>query len=76
MHAYPANHPVWKLIRLVVVGTILLGCLAFVYAGLDKRDALTLIATLAGLGGFDMAKAVITKPKPSNDDEMDESEIK
>lgn len=71
---YPANHPVWKLARLIVVGVILLGCLAFVYAGLDQRDLITLIATLAGLGGYDLLKAKVTKPKDHSTDDGDESD--
>lgn len=59
---YPSDHPIWKLLRLAVVGVILLGCLAFVYAGLDQRDAITLIATLAGLGGYDLLKSKVSKP--------------
>jgi hypothetical protein len=52
-----ASHPIWKLIRLALVGGILLALLHFNYKGLDARDATTILATLAALGGFDAATA-------------------
>ena len=55
------KHPLWKLARLVVVALILIGCLAFVYAGLDKRDIITVISVLVGLGGFDWLKSSVAK---------------
>jgi hypothetical protein len=56
-----ASHPIWKLIRLALVGGILLALLHFNYKGLDARDATTILATLAALGGFDAAKGAATK---------------
>ena len=58
------KHPLWKLARLLTVAAILVACLAFVYAGLDKRDIITVIATLAGLGGFDWLKSSVAKGDP------------
>ena len=63
MNVYPANHPVWKLIRLLIVGSLMLGFLALNYNRLDARDTMTIFGTLAGLLGFDVVKAAITKPK-------------
>lgn len=51
-----ASHPLWNLIRLVVVGCVLVALLKFNYKGLDPRDVLTVLLTLAGLGGFDAIK--------------------
>jgi RsiW-degrading membrane proteinase PrsW (M82 family) len=66
-----ANHPLWKIIRLAVVGGLLLGFLALNYNRLDNRDTMTIFGTLAGLLGFDALKAKITgesKMIPKEDD--------
>lgn len=57
---YPANHPIWKLLRLLIVGGLLLGFLAFNYNQLDSRDTMTVFGTLAGLLGYDVLKARVT----------------
>ena len=63
---YPADHPFWKFMRLVVLGCVLcivLGmCLAFNYKnGWAPEDVNTLLITLASLvgavGGYDVLKA-------------------
>lgn len=56
-----SSHPIWKIIRLAVVGMILLAMLALGYNRFDERDVITILATLGGLGGFDFAKSAVTK---------------
>ena len=53
MSNYPANHPLWTILRLLVVGLLLLGFLALNYERLDSRDATTILGVLAGLAGYD-----------------------
>jgi len=62
-----SNHPVWKIIRLGVVGLILLAMLALGYNRFDERDILTILATLGGLGSFDFAKSAATKKSSSEE---------
>lgn len=67
MNIYPANHPVWKLLRLLIVGGLMLGFLALNYNRLDNRDTMTIFGTLAGLLGFDALKAKLTKSKQTDE---------
>lgn len=53
MSNFPANHPFWNILRLLVVGALLLGFLALNYSRLDPRDATTILGVLAGLAGYD-----------------------
>ena len=53
-------HPVWRLLRLVVVGALLLGFLALNYNRLDSRDTTTILGVLLGLCGFDAVKQQVT----------------
>lgn len=63
-----AKHPIWKLLRLVIVGGLLLGFLALNYNRLDSRDTMTIFGTLAGLLGFDALKAKLTSDRPTGRD--------
>ena len=62
MNIPPSDHVLWKILRLAVVGGLLTALLHFNYLGFDKRDVLTILITLGGLGGFDVAKSAMTKP--------------
>lgn len=53
MSSYPANHPLWNILRLVITGLLLMGFLKYNYNQVDIRDAGTLIGVLAGLAGYD-----------------------
>jgi len=53
MSNFPANHPVWSLLRLLIVGSLLMGFLTYNYNQVDKRDLVTLVGVLAGLAGYD-----------------------
>lgn len=63
-----SKHAVWKLLRLVIVGGLLLGFLALNYNRLDSRDTMTIFGTLAGLLGFDALKSKLTNEKPTSSD--------
>lgn len=65
---YPADHPLWKLLRLVVVGTFttvaLVVLLAFGYQnGWTSADWKTVVGsvgtTLVSVGAFDKIKAML-----------------
>lgn len=66
-----ADHPVWKLATLVVVGVILVLMLKFNYqSGWAPADYFTLISVLLGVGGVQMTQMVATafgkKPTDGN----------
>lgn len=69
MQVPPADHPLWKLLRLAVVGAILLAFLAMNYNRLDERDATTILGVLLSLAGFDATKAQLTKSNREQDGE-------
>jgi hypothetical protein len=55
-------HPLWKIIRLAVVGGILIACCSTMYrSGFDTKDIMLIATTLLGLGGFDQFKSMVTK---------------
>ena len=56
-----STHPIWRILNVVVVGTILILLLQFNYNGLDKRDILTVITTLAASGGMSWLQASVGK---------------
>jgi hypothetical protein len=59
-----ADHPIWKIIRLAVVGVIMAVLCSFLYKnGFDKKDIILIVMTLMGLGGFDVAKMKLTEEK-------------
>lgn len=51
-----ARHPVWKLLRSLVVGSLALAALWLFYDRLDSRDIGTVLTMMAGVLGFDVAK--------------------
>jgi hypothetical protein len=60
-HLTDPAHPVWKIIRLIIVGIFLLLLLQFNYnSGLEGKDLVTIFITLCGLAGFDALKKQIT----------------
>jgi hypothetical protein len=62
MNLPDANHPIWKLLRLVVVGVIMLVLCTFMYRnGFDQKDIVLIVTTLVGLFGYDVAKTQLTK---------------
>lgn len=67
------KHPVWKLLRNVVVGGLLLGLLALTRDKISSSDLMTLLGVAAGLAGFDIGKDRLTRPKPSSPCDNDES---
>lgn len=57
-----ANHPVWKLLRYIVVGTILIvGCSTLYRSGFDPKDVVLIVTTVAGLAGYDQIKKKATE---------------
>jgi len=56
------SHPMWKLLRLIVVATVILIFFLTMYKSpLEMKDILLILTTLIGLGGFDQAKAMVTR---------------
>jgi hypothetical protein len=61
----PADHPVWKLLRLALVGVIFIAGANLAYKNpASKADVLPLLSLLLGVGGFDQLKKQLT----SNDE--------
>ena len=61
---YPPSHPVWKLLRLVVVCVTLVVSLNLLYHnGWAPKDYVTLLNTLAVLGGYDAIKTKLAAKK-------------
>jgi len=59
-----AEHPLWPTLRFAIVGIVLSLRLIYGYEQFDlQKDATTLLAVLAGLGGFDSVKAFATHGK-------------
>ena len=56
-----SQHPIWRILNVVVVGTILILLLQFNYNGLDKRDILTVISTLAASGGMSWLQSSVDR---------------
>ena len=55
-------HPLWKLLRLVVLLVACMVTFHFGYqSGLVYKDIIPIITLLLTIGGFDIAKAVVTK---------------
>lgn len=62
MNIPPSDHVIWKIIRQAIVGGMLLIMLSMNYNKFDSRDITTIFSTLMALGGFDVAKALVSKP--------------
>ena len=53
MSSYPANHPLWNILRILVVGTTLIVLLCTNYNAADSRDITTVVSVIAALAGYD-----------------------
>ena len=61
------DHPVWKLLRLVVVCvTLVILCSVLYKNGFDKKDIVMIGTTLLALAGYDQAKSVLTNNKDTS----------
>lgn len=70
------SHPLWKIIRTAVVGSLLVAFLSLNYNKMDERDITTVLGIAAGLLGFDFTKDKITgSSKRENSDGHDVSEV-
>lgn len=68
MNIPPSDHVVWKIVRQAIVGGMLLMMLSLNYDRFDSRDITTVVTTLMALGGFDVAKAFVSKPTTPPDE--------
>lgn len=60
MSIHDPKHPVWSIIRTVVVGGTMIGLCATMYKnGFDPKDIILIATTLASLAGFDVVKTVV-----------------
>lgn len=58
---FPADHPLWKIIRYAVVGIVMTVLCSTLYrSGFDQKDIVMIATTLLGLAGYDQVKAQIT----------------
>lgn len=60
----PADHPIWKILRLAFVAVIMIVMLAsqLIYKNpIEFADYKFVLVTVAGLGGFDLMKMFVTK---------------
>lgn len=64
------RHPLWKIIRTAVVGSLLLAFLSLNYNKLDERDITTILGIIAGLLGFDFTKDKLTHKEDSNESDV------
>lgn len=56
------DHPIWKILRLAVAGVIVgVYCATQYKNGFDEKDVGLILSILVGVGGFDQAKAFVTK---------------
>ena len=61
-----ADHPIWKIIRLVIVGIVMFGIFysKIVYkSDIELKDYFTIFFTLCALAGFDVGKAKLCSSK-------------
>ena len=53
------NHPIWKLLRYLVVGIVLtILCATLYQSGYDPKDILLLIGAIGSMIGFDVGKGL------------------
>ena len=65
----PSDHVVWKLARLVILGTLFIVGANFAYAnGWSKSDLVPLLTLLVGVGGFDQVKAMVASKSKEADE--------
>jgi hypothetical protein len=68
----PADHPIWIVIRIALVGVIMFGIVALqlIYRNpFEIADAKYILATLAVIGGFDVALAKLLPKLTRKEDE-------
>lgn len=56
-----ARHPIWKMLRSLLVGGLSLFALWLFYDRLDQRDITTVLTLMGGVLGFDVVKGRLTK---------------
>ena len=62
MSMLAANHPIWRILRLAVVGAIMFVLCATMYRhGFDQKDVILILTTIGGLAGYDKIKNEVTK---------------
>ncbi len=66
MSIHDPKHPIWPLLRTIVISGTMIGLCATLYKnGLDPKDLVLLASTLVSLAGFDVVKArVATGSQP------------
>ena len=63
------SHPAWKLLRLAIIGVIVIAYCATQYKNpINMTDIGLLVTLLLSVGGFDKAKAVLTKGNKDDGD--------
>lgn len=62
------DHPIWKLVRMLVIGLLAFLFLSFNYDRFDNRDLITILGLVLGVGGFDQLKAQLTKRNENGED--------
>lgn len=65
------RHPLWKLLRMFLVGTFMLVSLWMYYDRLDNRDFMTILTVVSGLLGYDVAKDKLANKKPAEEGQSD-----
>ena len=68
------DHPLWKILRMLVVGGFVLASLWMFYDRLDNRDLMTILTAMAGVLGYDLTKAKMTGSKKEKQDDLPEVE--
>jgi len=70
MSIHDPKHPMWPIIRMVVVsGTMITVCATLYKNGLDPKDLILLATTLASLAVFDVVKARVATGSQTVDKE-------
>lgn len=73
MNLPPSEHIVWKLVRQLIIAGVLSVLILANKQTLDGGDIVTIVVTMAGVLGFDVAKLSVTSPKSKTSAEGDSS---
>lgn len=65
------RHPLWKLLRMLVVGGFVLAALWLFYDRLDNRDLMTILTAVFGVLGYDLTKDKLANKKPPEEGQSD-----
>lgn len=65
------RHPLWKLLRMLVVGGFVLAALWLFYDRLDNRDLMTILTAVFGVLGYDITKDKLANKKPQEEGQSD-----